>query len=283
MIRALWRRLVRGERRVRERPDWAGLAGADWAERIMDIDITDDFHAKQGRSTGRWVLHGGGRQLAVYLKRHYRLPRWHGLLATLWPSQDWSPGMQEADHLEWAQRHGLPVPAVVAAGESIGPWGKLQSFLAVEELTGMVPLHQAIPVAAQAMDGIAFARWKGGLAAELARLTRALHLRRSFHKDLYLCHFYLPRVDSCQGRLHLIDLHRLGHHPHTWRIWQVKDLAELAYSSEIVGVTARDRLRFWRAYVGADRRLAAWWLERMVLLKWRRYRRHNDKKKPLAA
>jgi heptose I phosphotransferase len=279
MIRTLWQRLVRGQRRIRERADWSALAGADWAERIMEVQVTDSFHAKQGRSTGRLVLRGQGRQLAVYLKRHYRLPRWHGLMATVWPGKGWSPGLQEADHLDWAERHGLPVPAVVAAGESIGPWGKLQSFLAVEELTDMLPLHQAIPAAAQQMPAAAFAQWKRGLATEMARLTRELHLRRCFHKDLYLCHFYLPRADLVRqpsrwrGRLHLIDLHRLGHHPLTWRLWQIKDLAALAYSSEVGGVTARDRLRFWRAYG-----LSTWWLRRLVLTKWHRYRRHNDKK-----
>jgi heptose I phosphotransferase len=81
----------------------------------------------------------------------------------------------------------------------------------------------------------------------------------------------------------MIDLHRLAHHALTWRVWQVKDLAELAYSSEIPGVTARDRLRFWRAYLGSDRRLAAWWLPRVVLMKWQRYRRHNAKRKLQAA
>src|SRR5262245_46008006 len=171
-----WDRLIRGVRRVQQRPDWPALAGADWAERIMDVAVTDDFHAKQGRSTGRWVLRAPDRELTVYLKRHYRLPRWHGLLATLWPGQGWSPGLQEARHLEWARRHGLPVPEVVAAGESIGPWGKLQSFLAVEELTDMLPLHQAVPAAAVRMTPAAFARWKRGLVAEMARLTRRLHL-----------------------------------------------------------------------------------------------------------
>jgi heptose I phosphotransferase len=283
MIGSLWQRLVSGQQRVRQRADWSAWAGADWANRIMDIDVTDSFHAKQGRSTGRWVLHAQDRQLAVYLKRHYRLPRWHGLMATLWPGRGWSPGIQEADHLEWAKCQGLPVPAVVAAGESIGPWGKLQSFLAVEELTDMLPLHQAIPAAAQQLEGNALACWKRHLVIEMARLTRELHLRRCFHKDLYLCHFYLPRADlraaPAPGRLHLIDLHRLAHHALTWRLWQVKDLAELAYSSEVAGVTARDRLRFWRAYLGNDRRLAAWWLRRAVLMKWQRYRRHNAKRK----
>jgi heptose I phosphotransferase len=283
MIAALWQRLVHGVQRVQQRSDWPAFAGADWALRIMDVELTDNFHAKQGRSTGRWILHGDGRRLAVYLKRHYRLPWRHGLLATLWPGQGWSPGLQEARHLEWAKRHGLPVPAVVAAGESIGPWGKLQSFLAVEELTGMLPLHQAIPAAAERMAPAAFARWKRGLAAEMARLTRELHQRRCFHKDLYLCHFYLPDADTFaepptwRGRMHLIDLHRLARHRWTWRLWQVKDLAELAYSSEVAGVTARDRLRFWRGYVGPDAGLDAWWLRPVVALKWRRYQRHNER------
>jgi heptose I phosphotransferase len=283
---SLWQRLVRGVRRVQERPDWARFAGADWQDRIMDVAVTDDFHAKQGRSTGRWVLHADDRRLAVYLKRHYRLPWWHGLLATVWPGRGWAPGLIEARHLEWARRHGLPVPAVVAAGEAIGPWGRLQSFLAVEELTGMMPLHEAIPAAARQLDGHTFVTWKRGLIEEMARLTRELHGRQCFHKDLYLCHFYIPHADTLsgdaqgwRGRVYLIDLHRLGRHPWTWRMWQVKDLAELLYSSEVVGVTWRDRLRFWRAYLGGDQRLNAWWLRRVVLLKWARYRRHNQKKR----
>jgi heptose I phosphotransferase len=279
-----WRRWFRGARRLRQRPDWAAFAGADWADRIMDVAVTDRFHAKQGRSTGRWVLNVAGRRLAVYLKRHYRLPWWHGLLAALWPESGWSPALQEWRHLEWARTAGMPVPAAVAAGEYIGPWGRLQSFLAVEELDDMLPLHEAVPLAARQLAPLTFRRWKRGLTAEMARLTRELHEKRHFHKDLYLCHFYIPREDTdrlpaWRGRVHLIDLHRLGHHPWTWRLWQVKDLAQLLYSSEVPGVDARDRLRFWRLYLGAARRTwAGRWLRRCVLFKWRRYRRHNAKR-----
>src|SRR5205085_6601985 len=143
-----WRRLLRGSRRLQQRPDWEEFAGAGWAERILAVHVTDRFHAKQGRSTGRWVLETGGQRLAVYLKRHYRLPWWQGWLATLWPEAGWSPALEEWHNLEWARAHGLPVPAAVAAGEFIGPWGRFQSFLAVEELYGMLPLHEAIPAAA---------------------------------------------------------------------------------------------------------------------------------------
>ena len=233
----VWQRLFRCAPRLWQRPDWAYFAGPDWADDIMDVHVTDDFHAKQGRSTGRLVLQAGDRRLAVYLKRHYRLPWWQGLLTSLWPSAGLSPAMQERRHLRWAITQGLPVPAPVAAGEFIGPWGRLQSFLAVEELTGMLALHQAIPLAAARLQPSAFRHWKRGLIAEMVRLVRALHERRRFHKDLYLCHFYIAREDMEQlpdwrGRVYLIDLHRLGRHPWTGWLWQAKDLAELLYSCD---------------------------------------------------
>jgi heptose I phosphotransferase len=282
---SFWRRLGRGVRQVWGRPDWDDLLGPDWAAGIMERPVTDRFHAKQGRTTGRLILEQDKRRLAVYLKRHHRLSWWRGLLATLWPGAGWSPALQEARNLERARAQGLPVPVVVAAGECIGPWGRLQSFLAVEELADMLPLHEAIPLAARSLDPIAFQHWKRSLLQEIVRLTRLLHARRWFHKDLYLCHFYVARGDTAtlptwRDRVHLIDLHRLACHPWTWRFWQTKDIAQLLYSSEVAGVTARDRLRFWRLYLGAERR--TWrgrWLRRIILLRWCRYRQHNERRR----
>ena len=287
---SLWSRLVHGAVRVRQRHDWPRFAGPDWAETIMDVAVTDRFNAKQGRSTGRWILRaldgeGALSRLTVYLKRHYVLPWWQGILATVWPARGWSPALREWDHLEWARRRGVPVPRAVTAGECLGPWGQLRSFLAVEELAGMVPLSEAIPLAAVRQDAVAFRRWKRALVAEMARLTRMLHDRRCFHKDLYLCHFFIAREDTrdvpalgWRGRVYLIDLHRLAHHPRNWRVWQTKDLAQLLYSSEIVGVDARDRLAFWRAYHGVvSSQRCGRWLRRFVLFKWRRYRHHNTR------
>src|SRR5207244_2926620 len=128
-------------------------------------------------STGRWVLHAGEQRLAVYLKRHYRLSWWRGMLAAFWPDAGWSPAVQEWQHLEWARSQGMPVPATVAAGEYIGPWGRLQSFLAIEELTDMLPLHEAIPAAAGRLAPAFFQIGTRSLTTELARLIRAVHER----------------------------------------------------------------------------------------------------------
>jgi UDP-glucose:(heptosyl)LPS alpha-1,3-glucosyltransferase len=248
----------------------------------MKVAVTDRFHAKQGRTTGRLVLGNGQDKLVVYLKRHYRLSSWHRILATFWPNRGWSPALCEWHNLRRATALGLPVPRAVAAAEFIGPWFKLQSFLAVEELSDMVPLHEAIPEAARRMDGSTFRQWKHGLVLEIARVTSGFHSRRYFHKDLYLCHYYMPRRliaanPVWHGQVHLIDLHRLGRHPLTWRRWQIKDLAELLYSSLIDGISVRDRLCFWRAYQAIGQpKLRGNWVRGFVIFKHRSYRRHNE-------
>jgi len=283
--RGFWARLTRGFRKLLWRGDWEEHLGGDWPERVFDLPVTDRFFAKQGRSVGRLILTEHGRSLSVYLKRHYRLPRRHGLLAALFSRAAWSPGWQEARHLQWAKAQGIPVPEVVAAGEVVGPVGKLQSFLAIEELVGMLPLHEAVPLASRTLSPVAFTRWKAGLVKEMARLTRLLHDRRHFHKDLYLCHFYVRRGDCARvpdwrSQVYMIDFHRLAHHPLAAPWWRIKDLGQLLYSSNVEGVTARDRLRFFRAYAGTKKRTL---LFRFVKLRGGLYRQHNQKRRRAAA
>jgi heptose I phosphotransferase len=281
---SLWRRLTRGVRRLRQASDWESFAGAGWPERIMTEDVRDRLFAKQGRTIARWTVFGpDGRSIVVYLKRHYRLGRWAGFLATLFPRKARSPGLQEWEHLQWAAAQDLPVPRAMAAGELIGPWFRLQSFIAVAELTGMLALHEAIPLAQGQLSPGEFRHWKRSLADELARLARSLHGRHVFHKDFYLCHFFVREEDTTRvpeswtGAVSMIDLHRLGRHSVTRHWWTAKDLAQLLYSSDDVsGVTARDRVGFWRAYGrrnGLIGRLLTW----AIRIKWRLYQRHNRK------
>jgi heptose I phosphotransferase len=289
MTSRLRQRLFHGSCRQESFPDWVAVTGSDWTRWIMNLDVTDDFHAKQGRSTGRWLAESPHGRLAVYLKRHYRLPWWRGLLATLFPFGNWSPAFQEWHNLNWATNQGLRVPRPVAAAEFVGPRFLLRSVLAVEELAEMLPLHQAIPLAQRCLEPPVFARWKRTLIREMARVAAELHRRRRYHKDLYLCHFYVPRSKMEAPALHtdcsfhqqvfLIDLHRLAHHRFTWPIWQWKDLAQLLYSSDVAGVTPLDRVRFWRLYRGHTPR-TFWlrWAEWCIRLKWQRYHNHNQKR-----
>ena len=111
---------------------------------------------------------------------------------------------------------GIAVPEVVAVGEWVGPWGALQSYLMVAELVGHAPLHEAIPELARSLDPRANSpRSSGPWSIEMAEVAAKLHAAHAFHKDLYLCHFFLDlRGGSLRGlrQLCLIDLHRLAVH-----------------------------------------------------------------------
>src|SRR5262249_7686998 len=153
------------------------------------------------------------------------------LAALLDPGGRHTPAAAEFAHLERARQLGVAVPDVVAAGERIGPWGALESFLMVAELVGCLALNEAAPVLKARLSPAAFERLKRELAIEMAFVTAKLHRARIFHKDLYLCHFYLdPTLAAARGRrLTLIDLHRLGEHRWTAARWRVKDLGQLLY------------------------------------------------------
>ena len=107
---SFFQRLFRRVWRVSCRQDWLNFVDADWPEQIMTIEVTDRFHAKQGRSTGRWILRKNGQKLSVYLKRHYRLPWWHGLLAALRPSRKLLPGHAGSTQSEMGTRTGIESP-----------------------------------------------------------------------------------------------------------------------------------------------------------------------------
>jgi heptose I phosphotransferase len=282
MTAGLWSRWLRGTARTRQRHDWSRFVGPDFLRSIMSARLTDRFHAKQGRSTGRWVLRSGEESLVVYLKRHFRLPWRERVLALLWPGAGWSPAFREWENLAWAKSRDVPVPDPIAAGEFIGPGLQLQSFLAIAELTGKTAINELLPGLQSDLPPAGFIRWKELIIAEMARHTRTLHVADRYHKDLYLCHFYAkpPTALPCDTSVWLIDLHRLGHHPWFGRRWRIKDLAQLLFSTfDVPGITNRDRWRFFRAYCGKgalDRRLL-----RAVIAKADQYRRHNAARLPL--
>jgi len=246
----------------------------------MAVEVRDRLHAKQGRTIARYTLTRDGQTLVVYLKRHYRHSRHRGWLALVFPSRAWSDGLREWTHLKLAESLGIPVPTAMAAGQWVGPRGRLQSVLASAELTDRLALHEAIPLAFRTLEPGAFDLWKRGLIAELVRLSKLLHDRNWFHQDLYLCHFYASLADigspppSWVGRVTMIDFHRFGRHRVQSIRYRIKDLAQLLFSSEVEGVTVRDRVRFARLYFGPKR---GRWLTRLIVLKYRRYRRHNER------
>lgn len=278
-IKALWNRLTRGSRWSWIDDRYRDALPPDFDAAVMTIESRDRLHAKQGRSTARFVFHRGERRVSVYLKRHFRLPWPARVAATVNPDGRHSPGAAEWAHLERARALGVAVPEVVAVGERIGPWGGLQSYLAVAELPGR-ELNEILPGLRDSLGPEAFAALKRRIVPEMARMAAALHRARVFHKDLYLCHFFLDLErlarDPRDVALTLIDLHRLGEHRLFADRWRWKDLGQLLFSIEGVGgVEPRDVLRFWKHYKRAAALKRPDWHARMIRLKAARYSDHN--------
>lgn len=275
---SLWDRLVRGTRWVWLAERYRPALPADLDAKVMTIQSTDRLHAKQGRSTARVRFDSPSGPLTVYLKRHMQLPWSARVAALVLPRGRHTPAAAEWAHLERARSLGIAVPDVVAAGERIGPWGTLQSFLMVAELTGCRELNEALPLLAESLSSEAFARLKRELIIEMAAMTAKLHQAKLFHKDLYLCHFFiaLPPREAYGPRLTLIDLHRLGEHRLTSIRWRHKDLAQLLFSTFGVDqIDDRDRLRFWKHY-SKHMKLALRGLQRSAIrAKAERYLAHN--------
>jgi heptose I phosphotransferase len=292
---SLWERWARGVNWTWIDDRYRAQIPDDFATTVMTLQSKDRFHAKQGRSTARFVFHAGqqtsaapvgtsegrGRPLAVYLKRHYRLPWMSRLAALLHPAGNHSDAAAEWCHLKRVRELGIEVPEPVAAGEQIGPGANLTSFLMVAELQGAA-VNELLPALSTNLDPRSFARLKKRVIAEIASITASLHKASVFHKDLYLCHFYFDPdrlADNAENiSMALIDLHRLAKHRLCRDWWRWKDLGQLLFSTDgVLGLTERDRLRFWVWYS----RKAALSRPRCHLLMARlraaRYRTHNRK------
>ena len=122
------------------------------------------------------------------------------------PGGKHSPAAAEWVHLERARALGIDVPEVVAAGEHIGPRAHLQSFVMIAELSGFEAVNELLPQLAAQLDSRAFETLKRRVIGEIARITAILHGARVFHKDLYLCHFFLDH----QGLKGLAKLTQAG-------------------------------------------------------------------------
>jgi heptose I phosphotransferase len=179
---------------------------------------------------------------------------------------------------------GISVPEVVAAGERIGPRAGLQSFLMIAELTGSTALNELLPRLAVCLDRASFAVLKRRVVTEMARITAILHHAGVFHRDLYLCHFFLDAestaAETKKPKLTLIDLHRLEEHQYLGDWWRWKDLGQLLYSTEdVAGISVRDHLRFWKSYCRLAGIKRPGLHARMVRLRAARYSGHNRKRR----
>jgi hypothetical protein len=141
--------------------------------------------------------------------------RWH-IKRYLQASAD--PLAAEVRGIQLLQQANIPtVPLVAHGSDSLG-----RSFLITEDLRGFAAGDQVPPeLLRQRLD-------------DIVKLAADLHQAQLHHRDLYVCHFFLPEHP---GRPHLIDAGRVARLPRLLPgRWIIKDIAQLLYSLHTCGV-----------------------------------------------
>lgn len=209
------------------------------------------FREKEGRRTLRFEVGGQG----YFLKLHQGVgwPEIFKNLAQLrWPvlgaGREWRA-------IARLRELRLRAPVAVAyGGRGLNPARRL-SFLVTRELTATISLEE---LCAEWPRRPPDAAMKRALIAQVAGLARVMHEGGVNHRDFYLCHL---RIDIGMGRdnltadnlrLTVLDLHRAQIRRKTPARWRIKDLGGLYFSARDIGLTARDVLRFMRAYRGTS-------------------------------
>lgn len=157
----------------------------------------------------------------LYLKRNWRPYKKDGLRSLLCHGEVWSVAKQEWENSLKLQRAGLHTAELVAYGQDCGPLWERFSFIITEAAPGQ-PLSET------------FDRFEA-LAAEI----RKMHDAGIFTPDLFTRHIF---VDG--DRFSFIDMARLDRGPAS------RDLAALNVTAPLRHVSAKQRLRFLKAYGG---------------------------------
>ncbi|MEN6428123.1 MAG: lipopolysaccharide kinase InaA family protein [Phycisphaerales bacterium] len=153
----------------------------------------------------------------------------------------------EREAIEQLAAVGVNTPHIVACGEQWGILFERRSFLMTEEIRGSQSLEQRLPKCFDDAPTPAVLRTRREFIRRLAEFIRRFHATGRRHRDLYLAHIFCSDI----GEFCLIDLARASR-PFLQRRFQIKDIAQLHYSSPAGSFSRTDRLRFYLTY--ADRR-----------------------------
>jgi heptose I phosphotransferase len=150
-------------------------------------------------------------------------------------------------------RAGVMTPAVAGKGLRGRAPARLESFVVMEALDGMVSLED-LARDWRGLEGGRRTQLKRALLDRIAAIARRMHGAGMNHRDFYLCHFLVRDRDWSKWKageelqLVLIDLHRVQTRERVPERWLVKDLGGLLFSAFDAGLTRRDLLRFIAAY-----------------------------------
>jgi len=211
------------------------------------------YRHKEGRKTMRFEIQGKGYFIKVHsgigwkeiIKNFLQIK-----LPVLGASNEWYA-------IQSLERLNIGTLTPVAFGQKGLNPAKQFSFVVTEELTDTISLAKYVE---QWQDRPPSFQFKRALIRHIAGIAKALHAEGLSHKDFYLCHFLLQRslienpVVDLDGKIYVVDLHRMGVRKFNAMRWFVKDIGALYFSSMDLQLTRRDYFYFMRLYSGLSLR-----------------------------
>ena len=215
----------------------------------VGIDSLDSvFQYDQGENLGKPNLAAWRRRIrfqlsngqTAYLKRYHNAPWSIQIKSWLQHGQRAFLSGYDKGPLAELQKVNVSIPQAIAYG---GRWAELfekKSFIIALEIPNALSLEARLPDCFIRSSSTG----KREFIIKLADFIRRFHETGYRHRDLYLCHIFLSENKT----LYLIDLHRTFRPKLLGKRYQVKDLAQLHYSSPADKVSNTDRLRFYLGY-----------------------------------
>jgi heptose I phosphotransferase len=213
---------------------------------LMDLDALAGHGGLQvvkarleSRQTYRLRLHSGR---VMYLKFYRKVepePRFARIFARGFDS----PASREWHVLQRLIEIGVPTMQPAACIEEIGDSRVVRAALLTVGLNAPRSLQRLL---LEEFSQYPQPARRQALARELGRLLRVMHEGGVNHRDFYLVHIRVGHNDE----LFVTDLNRADIRKRVTRRWRVKDVAALFHSAPTSIVTATDRARVARAYLG---------------------------------
>lgn len=219
--------------------------GLDSFESYYDESMGELLRDVGVRSNVRVEIDRDGVSKTFFLKRHEPLRLRDRLASWLRLRRPRTPARVEWENVELLRSLGISSMEPVVMGEDPVTG---RSFLMTVAIESALP---ADDYAKEHFSGTDAVLRRRRFVRRLGELVRRLHWAGLTHRDLYLCHVFVRETDG-DVELRLIDLQRVGRHVFERR-WQVKDLAQLAYSRPGRVFTATDAVRFLHVYFNTPR------------------------------
>jgi len=246
---------------------------------IMEAEATRELFYNRTKQIALFRLSDRDATQTVFVKRHRVRTTFFERMKGLLDESVVPDGMKEWNNLLAFHESKLPAVTPVAAGSRLRADGVKESFVMTVALDNYRPLDEYIAerYVKQAKDPMQMGE-RRTLIRLVAAQTRRMHWTGFSHRDFYLCHIFVRKLDDEAFDLKIIDLRRAGYRKARRKRWWIKDLAQLHYSSLCLPLSDRDRLRFFVAYGGglASRRARRRQLRR-ILRKSRAIARHDAK------